>query len=114
MAAASYRALFYRDFGLAPLFAALGGIAGVAYTGLEPTVRFRPGLRYLRWILLAYLILGGGIVFGAIKHDPMSTAMLESPWGVALLLVCGICGGYGRSRTDSLALRSRLGADKAS
>ncbi len=94
----SYRALFYREYEFFALLCGLGALSGVLYTLLEPLVRSRPRLHYLPWILCAYLVIGGTIVVGVRKHDDMSIAVLESPWGVGFFLIAGALAAYAAAR----------------
>ena len=95
----SYRALFYRDYGMFAFMLALGALSGVLYTLLLPFVRSRPRLHYLPWILCAYFAIGGVLAVGVLKHDDMSLAALKSPWGVGFFLIAGAIGAYAAART---------------
>ncbi len=95
----SFRALFYRDYGLFAFGLALGALSGVLYTLLEPFVRDRPRLHYVPWILCAYFAIGGVVAVGVLKHDEMSADVLKSPWGVGLLLIGGALAAYAVART---------------
>jgi hypothetical protein len=95
----SYRALIYRDYQVFALFLGLGALSGVLYTGVAPFVRNHPRLHYLPWILCAYLFLGGTVAIGILKHDDMSVAVIESPWGIGFLLAVGAIGAYAAART---------------
>ncbi len=95
----SYRALFYRDYGMFALMLGLGALSGLLYTMVEPLVHERPRLHYLPWILCAYFAIGGIIAVGVLKHDEMSAAVLRSPWGVGFLLIAGAIAAYAVART---------------
>ena len=95
----SYRALFYRDYGMFAFMLALGALSGVLYTLLLPIVRSHPRLHYLPWILCAYFAIGGVLAVGVLKHDDMSLAALKSPWGVGLFLIAGAVAAYAAART---------------
>jgi hypothetical protein len=94
----SYKALFDREYGVFALLCGLGALSGVLYTLLAPLVRNRPRLHYLPWILCAYLAIGGIIVAGVRRHDAMSNAVLESPWGVRFFLFAGALAAYAVAR----------------
>ena len=98
-AALSYRALFYRDYEIFALMFSLGAVSGVLYTLFAPVVRSHSRLHYLPWILCAYLVLGGTVAVGVLKHDEMSSAVLTNPWGIGFLLVVGAIGAYVAART---------------
>ena len=95
----SYRALFYRDYGMFTFMLALGALSGVMYTLLLPFVRSHPRLHYLPWILCAYFAIGGVLAVGVLKHDDMSLAALKSPWGVGFFLIAGAVAAYAAART---------------
>ena len=94
----SYKALFDREYAVFALLCGLGALSGVLYTLLAPLLRKRPRLHYLPWILCAYFAIGGIIVVGVRRHDPMSNAVLESPWGVGFFLVAGALAAYAVAR----------------
>jgi hypothetical protein len=95
----SFRALFYREYGMFGLMLALGAVSGALYTLFEPVVRNHPRLHYLPWILCAYSAIGGVTAVGVLKHDEMSAAILGSPWGVGFLLIAGAIAAYAVART---------------
>ncbi len=95
----SFRALFYQDYSMFAFMLALGALSGALYTLLEPFVRNRPRLHYLPWILCAYFAIGGVTAVGVLKHDEISAAVLESPWGVGFLLIAGAIAAYAVART---------------
>src|SRR2546430_17008159 len=95
----SYRALFYRDYGMFAFMLALGALSGVLYTLLLPFVRSHPRLHYLPWILCAYFAIGGGLAVGGLKHAHRSRTALKSPGGMGSFLLAGAAPAYAAART---------------
>jgi hypothetical protein len=99
-AACSYRAAFYRQWDVFLVLAAAGALAGCLYSVLEPAVRRHPRLRYLPWVLCAYLVIFGGVgVGGLIEHDQHSLQIVANPWLIGFILVVAPIGAYAAART---------------
>jgi hypothetical protein len=95
----SHRALFYREWGLLPVLAALGALAGCLYTLLEPAVRSHKRLHYLPWVLGAYLVIFGVAgVTGLLQHDPESLEIIKNPWFIGFVLLAAPFAAYAAAR----------------
>jgi hypothetical protein len=96
----SYRAVFYRDWKIALLLAAMGAVAGCLYTVVEPAVRAHKRLHYVPWVLAAYLVIFGSVgVGGLIEHDTESLEVMKNPWFIGFVLLAGPLAAYAAART---------------
>jgi hypothetical protein len=95
----SYRALFYREWDVFLVLAAMGALAGCLYTLVEPAVRSHKRLHYLPWVLAAYLVIFGGVGVGAVvEHDAESLEIMKNPWFIGFVLLAGPIGAYAAAR----------------